>query len=94
MNNSIIPRNTPVYLVALHERVELIGRVATVIDGPMSADDADGDDWYKLSSAWIGEEFKGCEAQTRRGNLRPIIPPPLTEEGETQCSQPFPVTSP
>jgi hypothetical protein len=45
----------------------------------MSADDVDGDDWYEIGACWIREVFEGREAIIRRHNLKPIIPPPLTE---------------
>ena len=76
-DNSVIPVGTPCFLTKLGERPWLDGRVVEVIAGPQSVENEVGDDWYKVSSTWIDQEFKDCEAQARRGNLRPIVPPPI-----------------
>jgi hypothetical protein len=78
VNDGTLNVGTLCFLVGLLERAELTGRVVQVVAGPMSADDADGADWYVLSATWIREQFHGCEITARRGNLRAITPPPLT----------------
>ena len=74
-DNGAIAPGTVCYLVKLTERAEFVGRIATVVAGPLHADGVG--DWYEISSSWLRELFQGYATHVRRRSLKPITPPPL-----------------
>jgi hypothetical protein len=67
---------TPCYLVRLVEMKELVGRVVTVVAGPMFFPNEVTAWYYSVTASWVREKFPdGVLLLSPRKHLQPIIPP-------------------